>query len=296
MRTGHWGIITALASLALSAPCYGQEREPEVRPSQEQPDARLEPAASVPKVLPALPSPDGGCKRGVDDRQSDLCAQWKAADAATDAARWTFWTWVASLVGLLIGGGTLFAAWRAAHWAKQAASHTEAGAREARRSADEATRQATEAERSRTAFVQAERAHLSISPSGSPWWDKDSERWLRLPLTISNFGRTSARVHTIQFWKSESLINPIGDDFIGAVRIDRNLAADGEALHDFQIIDFPEVGFISGLVIYDTAFSKGNKYHFGFHVSYFPPSPGFVTARNVDISEAVRGVDWPEDT
>lgn len=39
------------------------------------------------------------CKPGEDRRYSDLCAQWKAADAAADSA---WWAWAAGLVG--IGG------------------------------------------------------------------------------------------------------------------------------------------------------------------------------------------------
>lgn len=40
------------------------------------------------------------CKPGDDRRHSDLCAQWKAADAAADSA---WWAWVSGLVG----GGSL---------------------------------------------------------------------------------------------------------------------------------------------------------------------------------------------
>lgn len=46
---------------------------------------------------------DRGCAKSDEKRQSDLCAQWKAADAAADAATYAFW----SLIGTVIGTGLL---------------------------------------------------------------------------------------------------------------------------------------------------------------------------------------------
>ncbi|MEP6785084.1 MAG: hypothetical protein ABI898_05000 [Sphingomonadales bacterium] len=45
------------------------------------------------------PEKDGGCNEGQDERHSDLCAQWKAADAAREAADYSFWTLLISAVG-----------------------------------------------------------------------------------------------------------------------------------------------------------------------------------------------------
>jgi hypothetical protein len=92
---------------------------------------------------------------------------------------------IAAFIGLLVGGGTLFAAWRAAHWAKGAAFHAEEGVREARRSAD--------------AFVAAEDARLVVEfPSGSMVESYlDSERQpdtYFFDMTITNMGRSAARV------------------------------------------------------------------------------------------------------
>lgn len=46
---------------------------------------------------------DGGCAKSSEKRESDLCAQWKAADAAADAATYAFW----SLIGTAVGTGLL---------------------------------------------------------------------------------------------------------------------------------------------------------------------------------------------
>lgn len=57
------------------------------------------------------------CKKGVDLRTSQLCAQWKAADAAADSARWSWWQ-------LVVGAGTLLAAFAAAIYARLAVAET----------------------------------------------------------------------------------------------------------------------------------------------------------------------------
>ncbi|MCJ2128038.1 hypothetical protein [Methylobacterium sp. E-045] len=68
------------------------------------------------------------CEPGEDNRKSDLCAQWKAADAAADSARWTRLTFVASLFGLGIALLTLAAAAAAAIYARFAALHSDRSA------------------------------------------------------------------------------------------------------------------------------------------------------------------------
>lgn len=64
---------------------------------------------------------DAGCEKGHDDRESDLCAQWKAADSAAESAR-AAWAqfWIGGILGLL----TFFAAGAAAYYARAAAKHT----------------------------------------------------------------------------------------------------------------------------------------------------------------------------
>ena len=74
---------------------------------------------------PIAPRPDAGCKEGDDKRESDLCAQWKAADGAKSAAKaaWAqFWVGIA---GLFLGAVTMGAAIAAALYAKRAAVATE---------------------------------------------------------------------------------------------------------------------------------------------------------------------------
>jgi hypothetical protein len=83
-------------------------------------------ANAVGSASPAPPIPpqtnatvhDPGCEQGQDNRQSDLCAQWEAVDAARSSAEAA---WVLGIIGIMIGGLTLLAAMSAARWAKQAA-------------------------------------------------------------------------------------------------------------------------------------------------------------------------------
>ena len=99
---------------------------------------------------------DKPCAQGEDDRSSDLCAQWKAADASNSSAIWTERTFWLVLAGTLIGLLTLGAAIAAAFFAKKAADHTETGAN------------ATIAGNNQT-IVSAERqdrAYLAVEPGG----------------------------------------------------------------------------------------------------------------------------------
>lgn len=83
-------------------------------------------------------APDPGCQPTAPNRQSDLCAQWKAADAGQQAAnaadRATFQNWLS----ILLGAATLASAVAAALYAKRAALATEATVKIAEESAQSA--------------------------------------------------------------------------------------------------------------------------------------------------------------
>lgn len=93
------------------------------------------------------------CRQGEENRNSDLCAQWKAADAANQSAIWTRTSALVAIAAAVIAGLTLFAAAAAAWFARQAARHTESGARAGQAAVDE-TRRIGEAQ---------VRAYLSIA-------------------------------------------------------------------------------------------------------------------------------------
>lgn len=122
------------------------------------------------------------CAPGTEIRTSDLCAQWKSADAASEGARWTARTFWLSVIGTLFGAGTLIAAFMAARYAKHAAQ-------EARRSADIA----------KDAMVASERAWLVVEPFAESDITADigGGAHLFVALAIKNIGRTPAlNAHT----------------------------------------------------------------------------------------------------
>ena len=103
---------------------------------------------------------DKGCPPGVDNHHSDLCAQWKAADAAGDSANWAF-------ASFLVAALTLIAAGAAAVYAKNAAKETKRSA-EAAFSAVEAAQEANRisadtADRQLRAYLYPSTGEISLS-------------------------------------------------------------------------------------------------------------------------------------
>lgn len=126
-RTLLAAICGALLAVGVSAaatpePGTGPQQERAQRPA---PAPMLPPDPEVERSQPH----DSGCPDRRDDRNSDLCAQWKAADAANESAVWTGRVGIMTGGGLLIGALTLLAAVAAAKFARDAA-------RETKRSAD----------------------------------------------------------------------------------------------------------------------------------------------------------------
>jgi len=99
---------------------------------------------------------DRPCKNGEENRNSDLCAQWRAADAARESAEWAKQTYRLDVIGAVIGFFTLVSAAVAAFFAGSAAIYT-------KRSADEASRSAKFSEQANDLARNQSRAWLSIS-------------------------------------------------------------------------------------------------------------------------------------
>lgn len=131
------------------------------------------------------------CQKGQDDRNSDLCAQWKAADAARTSANWTKYGVIS---GLAVGIGGLIGAGLAVYYAQKAFSE----AREANRIAHES-------------MINDARAWLSIEHvrlvSGTSIAEEDSI--FRIEVKACNHGKTVAKNVQINV----ELINYLCDNF-----------------------------------------------------------------------------------
>jgi hypothetical protein len=121
MIRGYRWVIVALAMLLVGDAKQNQSDHPKRGILHSQ-----KPVQPVNQAALRVNARDLSCKRGEDDRLSDLCAQWKAADAAYDAARWGWWQMILGALGLIVGGGTLIAAVAAAFFAKEAAEAAKA--------------------------------------------------------------------------------------------------------------------------------------------------------------------------
>lgn len=99
-------LIIIASFAALSQPLLSAEQIGSAKPERTLSSADVQRAAA--QVTQAIeksayrPAADRGCPHGPEDRSSDLCAQWKAADAAADAARYSFWGLLATIVGTIL--------------------------------------------------------------------------------------------------------------------------------------------------------------------------------------------------
>ncbi|AEH88036.1 hypothetical protein Mesop_3594 [Mesorhizobium opportunistum WSM2075] len=152
MRVLFFALFMALVPQLVAAdPVKQGGQDEQTKPEQHQQTAPSPPPVSQPPVenadKPGNSNPP--CEPGQDNRSSDLCAQWKAADAAQQSANWT-------TIGAVLGFFTFAAAVAAAKFARDAAIHTEAGAI----AANQALAQAEN-----TSKLEL-RAYLNVIPNG----------------------------------------------------------------------------------------------------------------------------------
>ncbi|MEO6040824.1 MAG: hypothetical protein ABIP41_02890 [Croceibacterium sp.] len=114
MLRGYRSIVVALVGLVLAAHHPHAEAQPQQRAPQERSASALEHIATSydQQAKGAESSPvSRKCERGDDQRDSDLCAQWKAADAAANSAWWAgFSGWFSGLsfLGVIAAIGLAF--------------------------------------------------------------------------------------------------------------------------------------------------------------------------------------------
>jgi hypothetical protein len=147
------------------------------------------------------------CDENDDHRDSDLCAQWKAADAARSAANAA---WVFGTIGTLIGALTLIAASAAAFFAKKAADHTETAANAA---ADAVTETRRIGEAQVRAYLTIEKLECRRARDG-----------VSFKATVRNSGNSPALavqiiIKVVHRDGTKSIIEPLEEHTVGAQSI-----------------------------------------------------------------------------
>lgn len=233
MPRGYRLIILALIGLASlgASPQKPDHEQPRDNSAQDIANSLQRIAATL-KDAQKPSQHDEPCTQGSDDRASDLCAQWKAADAAKSSAKAT---WVFGAIGSAIGLLTLAAAGAAAWYARQAAIHTETGADEARRAANAAEDGLADA---RIASSLQLRPYVNLTNSSratpTPFSNGDA-----VPFAVRNFGQIPARNVQLAFgW--EIVARPIGERQIEIEMEPETYAsiAPGQRIEDTITMDF----------------------------------------------------------
>lgn len=156
------------------------------------------------------------CQPASSRPPSEVCAQWIAAQAANESARWALGSLIVALSGVI---GTLYYARKTARIAADATVDTEQALSIARRNAESVERQveiaAAQSLRQLRAYVGIEAAMYTIAPH-----EHDNGASYGASIEFKNFGQTPA----INF-RSNTLIN----------------------LLPYPIIDCPAVGDMEGL-------------------------------------------------
>lgn len=186
-------LIAGITSWSDPKESGGGQQQQETHGASEQPPTPSSGSIVEPDGTPDLEKP---CDPGKDNRNSDLCAQWKAADAAERGAYWTQGAFWVGFVGLMLGLGTLGAAVAAARYAKAAADHTEAGVNEANRAASAAEAAVAEATKANTitasAYITEQRPWIEVDLEVTHIAFKDTGLEVRTRVKLSNRGKTPA--------------------------------------------------------------------------------------------------------
>ncbi|WP_429614978.1 hypothetical protein [Sphingobium olei] len=149
--------MTLAASPEQNTAAKPKEATPETKIIKRTQPLAVSIAAPVLMTQPAIMPPP--CGPGQYESKDDLCAQWKAADAASSSASWSWWQMLIAGGGLLVGIVTMGAAIAAAFFAKQAANETKKSAS----AASEAVTEAREANKIAQQTGEAQvRCYLSI--------------------------------------------------------------------------------------------------------------------------------------
>jgi len=189
------GAVVALCLAGASPPQgkAGQQPSQATQPQQRAADAATAPKADDPERLYAA------CSQGEANRNSDLCAQWYAADSAYEAATWGRRTGWFTGLGLIIGAVTMGAAICAALFAKEAADHTKTSADHAATMAGEAIKStaAVEGANDLARMLTAHQTRAYVAVEANAGVILEVGKAIRVNLILKNHGNTPALNHAV---------------------------------------------------------------------------------------------------
>lgn len=112
MRRGTACVIAAACLLSAAAPAPDQRADHQQRAAAQRMQQAVESIAASQGRIADATQPgeyERPCREGEKNRNSDLCAQWEAATAAGDSARWAYWAFLLNIVAIGVSVvGTLF--------------------------------------------------------------------------------------------------------------------------------------------------------------------------------------------
>jgi hypothetical protein len=275
MRSFGRGVVIAFAALALMGTSASDKAGADPYKTQTA-EAVGDKTAAGDHISPeqqVTPRFDQGCERGKDDRQSDLCAQWKAADAAADGVSLAYWQTVIGWIGIALGAATMAAAIAAAWYARSAAIHSRTAA---------------------TAFVEAERATIRFAAEGEAGTAPNARHLVQLTIDARNIGRSNARLRSIQWQAAEDASWPVAFEH----QADVNRTVEPGGAEELDLIRYltpnDQCHFVTGRLDYETIMGKRFRTHFCFRVAKRQRPPNVVGVRDT-VVELKRYAGQPDD-
>lgn len=264
-------LIIAIVGLACSSPCKAKEDKVDQLQNDKALYTQIERVASAVEKLQSSQAPDRGCQPGQDKHGSDLCAQWKAADAASDSAIWAMVSTIVAIVGTV---GILFTL------------------KETRRTAKAAVDAVNQNKAANKIAEQHQRAHVVPKIELAPW---PLEEGFDVAVRAENIGGSAAinaRIRLVHLAEAPS------DPPINEVEGPRHVIKVGETV-GLSLIQHGE-GFaigsvIAGVVTYDTIFGGPHQSFFCWQFQDSEKHP-LIPARGRWTAVAIIPTTWPHDT
>ena len=190
-------VLVALAGLIIANAPNRDRDHVEAAKTQNEVDRSFERLSNEIEKSIESKRQDTGCHHGIDNRSSDLCAQWKAADAAAQSANSGEQANTIGWIGVVFGAITMVAAIAAAKFAKDAAEHTKRGADEAQNAVVQAKRSAeiskAALKEQRVTAKRELRAYVGIKEIiAARFVDRDGQVGWKLQAIWHNTGSTPA--------------------------------------------------------------------------------------------------------